>query len=521
MIKPNATRCAFYLRSSKDRSDISIDAQRRELQQLAKSRNYLINAEFVDAVESGKDDNRPGFQQLLREIKNKDRAWSVVLMLDTSRLARNQYIAHAFKHECAKRGVTILFSKTPELDGVTGIIMPAVLHAMDEVHSFMSREKGLAGMAENVRQGYRAGGRAPVGYRLETITTGAIRDGAPVTKSKLAPSEVAPKIAAYLKGRAAGKTGANLLRDIGLELSRTTMNGVEWNALTYAGHTVWNVHNETTQDGYVGGTKRRPREEWVVQRDTHPALITDAEAEEILSQLNRGRLTNYRTKAAHLLTGILVTPEGTAWHGNGDFYRAGKKNIKAERIDSAVIEQVASDLKSAAFIKSLTESAHKAVKLTDDDAEGESIRNEIKRMDAKISRLSDLLSETTAADTLMKKIEEFAGQRDSLTEQLSQIESVRRQSKAMLKITESDVKGMLEAMATSLPDLDPESLKDLLRGFIDRITLDSSSLSCCIHYKIKLSTGEFVASPRGFSEIPTVFKRKNFSIPPLKRAASV
>ena len=69
--------------------------------------------------------------------------------------------------------------------------------------------------------------------------------------------------------------------------------------------------------------------------------------------------------------------------------------------------QVASDFQSPAFIKSLTESVHKSVKLTDDDAKGESIRNEIKRLDAKINRLSDLLSETTAVDTLLKKIEKI------------------------------------------------------------------------------------------------------------------
>ena len=74
----------------------------------------------------------------------------------------------------------------------------------------------------------------------------------------------------------------------------------------------------------------------------------------------------------------------------------------------------------------------------------------------------------------------------------------RRQSKALREIKESDVKAMLAAMAESLPDLDREALKDLLRGLVDRITLDLSKLSCCIHYKIKLSTGDFVASPGGF-----------------------
>jgi hypothetical protein len=377
----------------------------------------------------------------------------------------------------------------------------------------MSREKGLAGMAENVRQGYRAGGRAPIGYKLEIIPTGAIRDGEPVTKSKLVPNDQAPKIAAYLKGRAEGQSGAKLIRSLGLDVSRNTMNGVEWNALTYAGHTVWNVHNETTKDGYIGGTKRRPREEWVIQRNTHQALIEDAEAEEILAQLHRGRQKSYRTKADHLLTGILVTPEGAAWHGNCDFYRTGKKNIKAERVDSAVLAHVSSDLQSEEFIKSLTENARKSAKLTDDDAEGADLRAEIKKLDSKINRLSDLLSETTAIGTLLQKIEEFANQRALLEDQLSKLEITRKQSKALGELKESDVQSMLSMVAENLPELDRESLKDILRSLIERITLDASSLACCIHYKIKLKTGNFVASPGGFGEIPTVSKRRYVRIP--------
>lgn len=54
------------------------------------------------------------------------------------------------------------------------------------------------------------------------------------------------------------------------------------------------------------------------------------------------------------------------------------------------------------------------------------MRAEIKRLDAKINKLSDLLSETTATESLIRKIEEFADQRDSLNNQLSSIEVVRR-----------------------------------------------------------------------------------------------
>ena len=47
-------KAALYLRSSKDRSDVSIDAQRRDLVNVAADRNLAIVAEFVDVVESGK-----------------------------------------------------------------------------------------------------------------------------------------------------------------------------------------------------------------------------------------------------------------------------------------------------------------------------------------------------------------------------------------------------------------------------------------------------------------------------------
>jgi site-specific DNA recombinase len=160
-------RACLYLRSSKDRSDVSIDAQRRELQKLAGSRNYLIIQEYTDVVESAKDEQRPGFQALLRDLKSSHCEWTVLMMVDTSRLSRRRYAAQVFKHEAKKRGVEIVYSKVPEVDPITNVLLEAVFESFDEVHTLMSKEKGLAGMAENVKQGFRAGGRAPRGYVLK------------------------------------------------------------------------------------------------------------------------------------------------------------------------------------------------------------------------------------------------------------------------------------------------------------------------------------------------------------------
>lgn len=120
----------------------------------------------------------------------------------------------------------------------------------------------------------------------------AVRDGEPVTKSVLEPSSEAPIIKRYLQQRAAGQSRKALKAELGLTLADTTLIGIEWNALTYAGHTVWNVHNEFKKgEGYKAGQKRRPRDQRKTNRDTHPALITDEEAELLLGNLETNRYT--------------------------------------------------------------------------------------------------------------------------------------------------------------------------------------------------------------------------------------
>ncbi len=90
-------RAALYLRSSKDRSDVSIDAQRRALQVMAKQRELSIVEEFSDAVESGKDEDRPGFQSLISSVRNRARGWDILLLHDTSRLSRRRLISIIFE----------------------------------------------------------------------------------------------------------------------------------------------------------------------------------------------------------------------------------------------------------------------------------------------------------------------------------------------------------------------------------------------------------------------------------------
>src|SRR5690606_34636804 len=157
-------------------------------------------------VESGKDMDRPGFQAMLREVRNPRRGWTTLLMYDTARLSRRIVLSVIFEElDCKPYGVEVVYRSLPDMDPLTMVLLKPMVQAVDEYHSLSSREKGLAGMAENVRQGWRAGGRAPIGYRLKRVAIGAMRDGEAVTKTSLEPDpSKAGKIGEFLRLRASG-----------------------------------------------------------------------------------------------------------------------------------------------------------------------------------------------------------------------------------------------------------------------------------------------------------------------------
>ena len=517
-------QAALYLRSSKDRSDVSIDAQRRELTKLAERKGLFIVEEFQDVVESGKDERRAGFQSLLTKLKSRSRTWKYLLILDTSRLVRGRYFAQVFKHKCKRAGVEIIFSKFPEdLDPISRVVLESVFEAMDEVHSLMSKEKGLGGMAENVQRGFRAGGRAPKGYQLVSLETGAMREGKMVAKTKLEPSEEAPIVTRFLKARVKGIPRKRASVETGLDhVPQTTLIGMEWNALTYAGHTVWNVHNEfNAGDGYKGHQKRRPRSEWIIKHDTHEAFITTEEAELLIKRLetsNHGK--SRRTSAKYLLTGLLKTPDGQSWFGQGGTqYRIkppkGQKGryLHVEDLDGPIIKKIMNDLKSDEFIKLLMREARKQCEIAMGDPAAE-LRPEYVALSNQISKLMDVVSRMNDPDPALRKIEELEKRLKVLAHEIDLREKEYTATAVLRNINEKHIKQILDELETRLSEDNAESMKDTLMDMVDKIVLDPESLDCKVIYKIPVENRNKVASPRGDTRWPVfvVYQRNTAKV---------
>ena len=509
-------KTAIYLRSSKDRKDVSPDAQRRALQTMAKSRKLTIVAEFSDVVISGKDENRPGFQSMVRAVRDPRRGWDTLLIHDTSRLARNRVTALIFEDvECKRAGVTLIYKSLPDLDPLTAMVVKAVFQAWDEYHSIVSKEKGLAGMSENVRAGFRAGGQAPAGYRLAKIETGAVREGAPVTKSRLElDPDAATSVGRYLNERAAGKPRREAKRLAGgviATMADTSLIGMEWNAMTYAGHLTWNVHAERSGGRYVGGKKRRPRSEWLIQRDAHPALIDDHQCEALLGRLEKrvsaravGEPETRARESGALLGGLLYAPDGSKWWAEADRYRwqrkgGGSRSIPRAAVEDPLLDRVFADIGSADFARQLVDSTRRSLSETMDPREVRRLRASVEDLATRIARTLELAAQLESPAPALRKVDELERERVAAIAALDAAVAAAAAAAVIASITPDDVARVFAQLTADAKDNARSELRASVLSIVDRIELDPETLSAAVYYRIEAPmSGVKLASPRGF-----------------------
>lgn len=489
-------RAVLYLRSSKDQKDVSIQTQRHELTALAQQRGIELVGEYSDVVESGKDWDRPGFQQLIKAIRNPARGWHLVLTKDTSRIARRRNLALIFEEqECALHGVEVCYANIPDGgDAATTMILRTLLQAMDEWHSITSRNKGLAGMAENVRQGYRAGGKAPHGYRLRKVDIGIVRDGMPVTKSTLERTADADILQRYLELRAADVPRAQAARVTDLKLQASSLVGLEWNALIYAGCLTFGVYHErTSTGGYKTKRKRRPRSEWLVQPDAHEALITRDQAERILHALENSdhavAVSRGRTSITpYALSGLLETPAGVVWevnkkiHYNAPRADGRRRYVPIETMDKAVIDQITASIQTDSLARALLEQTRE--QSPDHAAEIKALQKEIAAIAVKIDRAAGLALELEDPAPYHRKIEALERERRQLVVRQADLQEQQQLAQAATGITLKEISELLETLAERLHRAPRDMLKLALRGIVKRVVLDPDTLAGTIEYQV-------------------------------------
>jgi len=493
-------KIALYLRSSKDRHDVSVDSQRREMEKFAAQHNSAVVCEFVDKVESAKTDDRPAFQAMISEAKSKDCRFNEILCYDTSRFSRKQYHAQMYKQLLKKKGISVNFYKLPKTGSMVDSLIESIMEIFDEFHSTKSKMDGLRGMKENINQGWRAGGCAIMGYKLDKEIIGT-REGQPITKSKLIPD---PKhfntVQKYLKGRAINISRNSLKESLNLKVSFSTLVYMEDSALTYSGHTVWNKHNEKIDGNYVGGKRYRDRDEWVINRNTHEAMITEEEAEAILASRHKQSKKQKRyTRKNYLLSSLAKCSCGASLDGESGYYRChdrcGAKGIKQETLEQAVLNLILNELLSdnnLALLKDEIEIAQKSIKPAENHIKAQ-LEKEVKEIDRQVSELISLLTQIKNRTPLLERIDSLEDEKISLNKNL--IEFKNDEGLETKIISGNDLDSFFKQYRKDMNNSNVEKKKAVIRNLVSDMVFDGDNLD--INPNLQFLTEVKLASPRG------------------------
>lgn len=317
----------------------SITNQRRFISDYCNRNGITLVGEFVDDGWSGGNFERPGFQQMMRELQ-KGKA-SIVLTKDLSRLGRDMreasYYAEQFFPEHGIRYIAI----NDNFDSNNDNIMAPFHFAMNEVY-LRDGSKKVKEVLKNKRENGLYCACPPYGYKKDE------RD-----KNLLVPDEnTAPVVQRIFRQAANGDSTRQIAIDLNDDkiipplkyrvLYRDTFNerGAAratdyWNYTTvkrilknevYLGHTVL---GKTKKVSIKSSKKVKiKKDEWVITKNTHEPLVSEELFER--TKINLGRNTKkyegYERVRKSIFSGIVYCAKcGSALCSSGTVHKGERE----------------------------------------------------------------------------------------------------------------------------------------------------------------------------------------------------
>ena len=156
----------IYARYSSDNQrEESIEGQIRECTAYAEKNGITVVKHYIDRALSAKTDNRPDFQQMIKD--SEKRLFDIVLVWKLDRFARNRYDSAHYEYLLERNHVKLVSATEPISDSPAGIMVKSMLTGMAEYYSAELSEKVVRGMTENVLKGKYNGGTVPIGFKVD------------------------------------------------------------------------------------------------------------------------------------------------------------------------------------------------------------------------------------------------------------------------------------------------------------------------------------------------------------------
>jgi DNA invertase Pin-like site-specific DNA recombinase len=166
---------AQYVRMSTEHQQYSLENQTDAIHRYAKLHDFEVIQTYSDSAKSGVIlRNRPGLQQLLKDVVSTSAAYRAILVNDVSRWGRFQDTDEPAHYEfiCRSAGIPVHYcAETFTNDGtLPSLIMKALKRTMAGEFSRELGVKVLEGQKRLAREGFKQGGLAGYGLRRMLLT---------------------------------------------------------------------------------------------------------------------------------------------------------------------------------------------------------------------------------------------------------------------------------------------------------------------------------------------------------------
>ncbi len=162
----DSLRAVIYARYSPGpkQKEISIEGQIRVCKDYADKKGYTIIAEYIDRAMSGRVDDRPDFQRMIRDSgKNQ---FDAVICYKLNRFARDRYDSAVYKARLKKNGVKVVYANESIPEGPEGIILESMLEGLAEYYSAELAQNVNRGMYDTAMKCQSVGGHIAFGYKV-------------------------------------------------------------------------------------------------------------------------------------------------------------------------------------------------------------------------------------------------------------------------------------------------------------------------------------------------------------------
>jgi DNA invertase Pin-like site-specific DNA recombinase len=413
----NAVIYARY--SSHNQRDESIEGQLRECHDFAVKNGFTVIDEYCDRAISGKTDQRPSFQKLIKDSE-KGR-FEAVIMYTLDRFARNRYDSAIYKAKLKKNGVRVYYAKQPMPDTPEGIILESVLEGYAEYYSENLSRNIKRGMKDNALQCLTTGGSGlALGYVIGN-------------DKKFQIDPIGAKIVQEIFQMYADGVSATQICNHCNAMGYKTQRGGAFNKNS--------LKTILRNEKYIGVYRYAD----IVVPDGVPAIIDKALFDKVQSMLKHNADTRARTKAKedYLLTTKLfcghcgspmVGVSGTSKTGKLHCYyncinrrrnhNCDKKAEKKESIEEFVVRYTVETVLTDANIGKI---ATKVMEVVEKDFADTSylvgLQEQLKEIDKKLANVMSAIEQGIITSTTKERLKDLEAQKADTEAQIAREES--------------------------------------------------------------------------------------------------